>query len=162
MGAHVIACASSPEKLDFARRHGADATIDYSVADLKVALREATGGRGPDVVYDPIGGSYTEAAVRAIAWQGRYLVVGFASGDIPKLPLNLVLLKGCDVSGVYFGAWSRHAPETHRQGMADLMRWCAEGRLSAHVHARYPLEQTSAALRAIAERKVMGKVILRP
>ncbi|HVY59302.1 MAG TPA: NADPH:quinone oxidoreductase family protein [Xanthobacteraceae bacterium] len=162
MGARVIACASSPEKLEFAREHGADATIDYSAADLKTALREATGGQGPDVIYDPIGGPYTEAALRAIAWHGRFLVVGFATGEIPKLPLNLVLLKECDVCGVYFGAWSRQEPETHRQGMADLMRWCAEGRLSAHVHARYPLEQTSAALRAIAERKVMGKVILQP
>lgn len=162
MGARVIACASSPDKLAFAREHGADETIDYARTDLKSALREATGGRGPDVIYDPVGGSFTESAVRAIAWAGRLLVVGFAAGEIPRLPLNLVLLKGCDVRGVYWGAWAQREPQAHRESAADLVRWCAEGKLSAHVHAVYPLERTAEALRAIAERKVKGKVILHP
>jgi NADPH2:quinone reductase len=109
MGARVIACASSADKVAFARAHGADEGIDYGTEDLKEALRHLTGGRGADVIYDPVGGLYTEAALRSIAWQGRFLVVGFAAGGIPKLPLNLVLLKGCDVFGVLWGSWSERA-----------------------------------------------------
>ena len=114
------------------------------------------------MIYDPVGGRYAEPALRSIAWQGRFLVIGFAAGEIPKLPLNLVLLKGCDVVGVFWGAFTERDPKGHRANMAELVRWCAEGKLSAHVHATYPLAQTAEALKAIADRKVMGKVILHP
>jgi NADPH2:quinone reductase len=162
MGARVIACASSADKLDFARRHGADETVNYAAEDLKEALRRVTNGRGVDVVYDPVGGAYAEAAIRSIAWGGRFLVVGFAAGDIPKLPLNLVLLKGCDVRGVYWGQFTERHPEKQRANMAELMQWCADGKLSAHVHAVYPLAQTAEALKALSDRKAMGKILLRP
>ena len=162
MGARVIACASSPKKLEFARRHGADEGIDYAKEDLKERLRELTGSKGADVIYDPVGGAYAEAALRSIAWQGRFLVVGFAAGDIPKLPLNLVLLKGCDVRGVFWGSWITRDPAGHRANTAQLLSWVAEGKLSSHVHAVYPLSEAAAALKAIASRKVMGKVILHP
>ena len=162
MGARVIACASSAEKVEFARKHGADAGIDYGKEDLKDALRRATDGRGADVIYDPVGGGYAEAALRSIAWYGRFLVVGFAAGEIPKLPLNLVLLKGCDVVGVFWGSWIERDKAGHRANTEQLLQWCAEGKLSSHVHAVYPLREAAAALKAIAARKVMGKVILRP
>jgi NADPH:quinone reductase len=162
MGARVIACASSDEKLAFTREHGADDTINYAREDLREGLRRVTDGKGPDVIYDPVGGPYAEAALRSIAWQGRFLVVGFAAGDIPKLPLNLVLLKGCDVRGVFWGAWTERDPAGHRANVAKLMRWCADGKLSAHVHAVYPLEKTAEALKSLADRKAMGKVIVTP
>jgi NADPH2:quinone reductase len=136
--------------------------VNYAAEDLKDALRRATDGKGPDVIYDPVGGPYAEAALRAIAWGGRFLVVGFAAGEIPKLPLNLVLLKGCDVRGVFWGAWIERDRAGHRAQLDELMRWCADGKLSAHVHEVYPLEQTAAALHTLAGRKAMGKVILRP
>lgn len=162
MGARVIACASSADKLALALEHGADETLDYGATDLKDALKRMTGGRGVDVVYDPVGGDLAEAALRAIAWQGRFLVVGFAAGDIPKLPLNLVLLKGCDVLGVFWGAFREREPGHHRANMARLVAWAAEGKLSAHVHAVYPLAETAAALGVIARREAKGKVIVRP
>jgi NADPH2:quinone reductase len=162
IGARVIACASSAEKLTFARRHGADETIDYAKEDLKDALRRLTDGRGADVIYDPVGGAYAEAALRSIAWEGRYLVVGFAAGEIPKLPLNLVLLKSCDVLGVFWGAWIARDPAGHRANTEQLLAWVAAGKLSPHVHKVYPLGEAAAALKAIAARQVMGKVILRP
>ena len=162
MGARVIACASSPEKLDFAKRHGADLSIDYSKDDLKDALRKATDGKGADVIYDPVGGAYAEAALRSIAWAGRFLVIGFTAGDIPKLPLNLVLLKACDVLGVFWGSWITRDPTGHRANTAQLLSWAAEGKLSSHVHAVYPLSEAASALKDIASRKVMGKVILHP
>jgi NADPH2:quinone reductase len=162
MGARVIACASSDRKLAFLRQHGADHVVNYAKDDLKEAFRQLTEGGGVDVVYDPVGGAYTEAALRALAWQGRLLVVGFAAGEIPKLPLNLVLFKGCDVRGVFWGEWVRREPAAHRALMAELARWCAAGKISGHVHTAYPLKQAAAALKAIAARQVMGKVILRP
>jgi len=162
MGARVIACASSDEKLDFARRHGADDGVNYARDDLKEALRKLTDGRGVDVIYDPVGGAYAEAALRSIAWLGRFLVVGFAAGEIPKLPLNLVLLKGCDVLGVFWGSFVQRDPAAHRGNTAQLLAWCAEGKLSSHVHAVYPLKDAPTALKDIAARKVMGKVLLRP
>jgi NADPH2:quinone reductase len=158
----VIACASSAEKIEFARRHGADDGIDYGKDDLKDALRRVTEGRGADVIYDPVGGVYAEAAIRSIAWLGRYLVVGFAAGEIPKLPLNLVLLKGCDVLGVFWGSWTERDPAGHRANTEQLLAWAAQEKLSSHVHATYPLAEAPAALKAIAARNVMGKVILRP
>ena len=162
MGARVIACTSSDDKTAFARKHGADVGINYAKDDLKDALRRATDGRGVDVIYDPVGGPYTEPALRSIAWQGRFLVIGFAAGEIPKLPLNLVLLKGCDVRGVFWGSWTERDPAGHRANTEQLLAWCLEGKLSSHVHAVYPLAEASAALKAIAAREVMGKVILRP
>jgi len=161
MGARVIACASSPDKLDLARRHGADLTLDYAAEDLKAGLKRLTEGRGVDVVYDAVGGDLAEPALRAIAWEGRYLVVGFAGG-IPKIPLNLLLLKGCDMQGVFWGAFVERDPAAHAANMADLLAWVAEGRLSAHVDAVYSLEQTSEALGVIARREAKGKVLVRP
>jgi NADPH2:quinone reductase len=162
LGARVIACASSDEKLAFARRHGADDGVNYGAEDLKEALRRLTGGNGVDVVYDPIGGAQGEAALRGMDWAGRYLVIGFAAGDMPKLPLNLVLLRSYDVLGVYWGAWTERDPAGHRANMTQILDWCAEGKLSSHVHAVYPLAEAAAALKAIATRQAMGKVILRP
>jgi NADPH2:quinone reductase len=162
LGARVIACASSDDKLLFAREHGADEAVNYANTDLREALRTLGGEHGIDVVYDPVGGGYAEPALRSLAWEGRFLVVGFAAGDIPKLPLNLVLLKSCDVRGVFWGSWTEREPEAHRANAADLVRWCAEGRLSAHVHASYPLGEVARALHDIAERKAMGKVVLKP
>jgi len=162
MGARVIACASSDEKLAFARAHGADETVNYASEDLREALRRLGGEHGIDVVYDPVGGPYAEPAVRSLAWLGRYLVVGFAAGEIPKLPLNLVLLRGCDIRGVFWGAWLKREPQAQRAIMADIVKWCAEGKLSAHVHAVYSLAEIATALKAISNRKVMGKILLRP
>ena len=162
MGARVIACASSDEKLDFARAHGADETVNYATEDLRNALKKLGGERGIDVIYDPVGGPYAEPALRSLGWEGRYLVVGFAAGEIPKLPLNLVLLKSCDIRGVLWGSWVRREPLAQRDLMTEIVRWCGEGRLSAHVQTVYPLAETAAALNAIAARKVMGKIVLRP
>ena len=162
MGARVIACASSDDKIAFARQHGADDGVNYSTNDLKDALRALTGGKGVNVVYDPIGGVQGEAALRGMDWGGRYLVIGFAAGDMPKLPLNLVLLRSYDVLGVYWGAWVQRNPQDHRANMTQILDWCAQGKLSSHVHAVYPLSDAPAALKAIAARQVMGKVILHP
>jgi NADPH:quinone reductase len=161
-GARVIACASSEEKLAFAKAHGADETVNYAKDDLRDALKRLGGADGIDVVYDPVGGDYAEPALRSLGWEGRYLVIGFAAGAIPKIPLNLVLLKSCDIRGVLWGGWTQRDPQGQRTLMNDIVRWCAEGKLSAHVHAVYPLAETANALKAIAERKVMGKIVLRP
>jgi NADPH:quinone reductase len=162
MGARVIACASSDDKLAFARQHGADETVNYGKDDLRASLKALAGERGIDVIYDPVGGALAEQALRAIAWQGRFLVVGFAAGEIPKLPLNLVLLKGCEIVGVFWGAFTEREPKAQAANMAQIVRWCAQGKLSAHVHAVYPLSDTAQALKDIAARKVMGKAILHP
>jgi NADPH:quinone reductase len=162
MGARVIACASSDEKLAFAHAHGAAETVNYASEDLRAALKRLGGEHGVDVIYDPVGGPYAEPAVRSMAWNGRYLVVGFAAGEIPKLPLNLVLLKNCDIRGVAWGAWVQREPQAQRELMKDIVNWAAAGKLSAHVHATYPLADIASALKAIADRKVMGKVVLHP
>jgi NADPH:quinone reductase len=162
MGARVIACASSADKLTFACAHGADAAVNYASENLRDALRRLGGERGIDVVYDPVGGPHAEAALRALGWEGRLLVVGFATGEIPKLPLNLVLLKGCDVRGVFWGSWIAREPAAHRANTAELFAWCAAGKLSAHVQAVYPLARAAEALHALSDRRVMGKVILKP
>lgn len=162
MGARVIACASSDDKIEFAKKHGADEGLNYASTDLREGLRTLGGEHGIDVVYDPVGDRFAEPALRSLAWYGRYLVVGFAAGEIPKLPLNLVLLKSCDVRGVFWGSWTEREPEAHRANTADLIRWCAEGKLSAHVHAAYPLAEAARALQDLASRKAMGKVVLRP
>lgn len=162
MGARVIAGASSADKLAFARQHGAHRGINYAEADLTPALARATGPAGADVIYDPIGGPYAAAALEAIAWQGRFLVIGFAAGEIPRVPLDLILRKGCQVVGVFWGAWAARNAARHRANMVDIARWCAQGALSAHVHAVYPLAATAAAIKQLADRKVMGKVLIKP
>ncbi|WP_346909198.1 NADPH:quinone oxidoreductase family protein [uncultured Roseibium sp.] len=162
MGCRVIACASSDEKLAFARSLGAAETVNYSTQPLKETLKGLTSGEGVDVVYDPVGGELAEQALRATAWEGRFLVIGFAAGDIPKIPLNLVLLKGCDIRGVFWGEAVVRDPEGHQNNMRQLLEWVSQGRLNPHVHAIYPLEDISTALDEIAARKVLGKVIITP
>ena len=162
MGARVIACASTDEKLAFARAHGADEVVNYAKEDLREALKRLGGRRGIDVVFDPVGGPYSEPALRSLAWGGRHLVVGFAAGEIPKIALNLVLLKGCAVVGIYWGAWVRHETGQYKQALDALAQWCAQGKLSCHVQKVYPLAQTPAALHALADRKVMGKLVVHP
>lgn len=160
MGAKVIACASSEEKLAFARTLGADLTVDYSQQPLKESLKDLTGGTGVDVVYDPVGGDLSEQALRATAWEGRFLVIGFAAGDIPRIPLNIVMLKGCDVMGVFWGAAIDRDRKGHRKNMQQLLAWVQEGKLKPHIHGTYPLEDIGAALDEIAARRVRGKVIV--
>lgn len=162
LGARVIAAASSEAKLAHCRKKGADAGIDYSREDLKTRIRELTGGRGADVVYDPVGGDLAEAALRACAWKGRHLVIGFAAGDIPKIPLNLLLLKGCDLVGVFWGRFTKEEPEAFRACADQLVAWLAEGRLSVPAEHRYPLAEAADAIAAIKGRKVSGKVVLVP
>ncbi len=160
MGARVIAAASSDDKLDFCREIGADEVINYTSENLKERIKELTYGKGADVVYDPVGGDFAEQALRATGWEGRYLVIGFAAGEIPKIPLNLVLLKGCQMVGVFWGDFLKRSPERHTQHMEQLVSWCAEGRIAPHVHKAYRLDQTADALNALANREVRGKVVI--
>ena len=160
VGARVIACASGADKLAFCRSVGADEVVDYDAEDLKTRLKDLTGGRGVDVVYDAVGDRYAEPAVRATAWRGRYLVVGFAAGEIPRIPLNLLLLKGCDLRGVFWGDHLTREPELFRTEMARIMTWVAEGRLKPHIHAVRPLAETAAAIEEIAARRVKGKIVV--
>jgi len=160
LGARVIACASTDDKLAVCREHGADDTINYATEDLRERIKAITGGKGADVVYDPVGGTYTELALRSIAWRGRLLVVGFAAGDIPKIPLNLTLLKGCAIVGVFWGEFTRREPQRFLAAMDKLERWFAEGKLKPHVSATFPLERAADALAMMAGRNVKGKVVL--
>jgi NADPH2:quinone reductase len=160
LDAHVIACASTEDKLIVCREHGADETINYAKEDLRERIKALTNGRGADVVFDAVGGAYSELALRAIAWRGRLLVVGFATGDIPKMPLNLALLKGCSIVGVFWGDFVRVEPERFTDQIRQLDRWYVEGKLKPHVSATFPLERASAALTLMTERKVKGKVVL--
>ncbi|SNS58915.1 NADPH2:quinone reductase [Noviherbaspirillum humi] len=162
LGARVIAAASTDEKLAVCKAHGADATINYATQDLREAIKEATGGKGPDVIYDPVGGVYAEPAFRSIGWRGRYLVVGFANGEIPRLPLNLALLKGASLVGVFWGDFARREPKKHMAAMQQLMGWMAEGKIKPHISHRYALAETSQALNDMAARKVTGKVVINP
>lgn len=162
LGARVIAAASSAEKLEVCRAHGADVLIDYSKEDLREALKAATGGKGPDVIYDPVGGPYTEPALRSIAWRGRHLVIGFAAGEIPKLPWNLMLLKGASVVGVFWGEFARREPQANVAAMREMLGWMAEGKLKPLVSQRYALAETAQALNDMADRKVTGKVVIVP
>jgi NADPH2:quinone reductase len=162
MGARVIAVASSKDKLDFAKAHGADEGVNYSEVDLKKKLKELTLPKGVDVLYDCVGGSAAEPSLRAMAWEGRYLVLGFASGEIPRIPLNLVLLKGCQIIGVFWTSFVEREPETHRANTAQILQWCKEGKIMPHIHATFPLAETSKALMEIEGRKVSGKVIIHP
>lgn len=160
MGARVIACASSEDKLAVARAHGAAETLVYDPATLKDDLRRISGG-GVDVVYDAVGDAFAEPALRALTWRGRYLVVGFAAGAIPKLPLNLVLLKELDVQGVHWGAFLDREPEAHRADQRQLLEWVAAGKLTARVHGVYPLEGFREAFGLLTRREAVGKVLLR-
>ena len=160
LGARVIACASTDDKLAVCREHGADDTINYATEDLRERIKALTGGKGADVVYDPVGGTYSELALRSIAWRGRLLVVGFAAGDIPKIPLNLTLLKGCAIIGVFWGEFTRREPERFLAAMDKLGRWFAEGKLRPHVSETFPLERAADALAMMAGRNVKGKVVL--
>ena len=162
MGLKVIACASSEEKLEFAKAHGAELTLNYAKEDLKEGLRRLTAGKGVDIIFDPVGGAYAEQALRSIAWEGRFLVIGFAAGDIPKMPLNLALLKGCDIRGVFWGNWARLNPAKNRVNLEKLVQWTAEGKISSHVDRTFPLAKTAEALKVLAGRQAMGKVILHP
>jgi NADPH2:quinone reductase len=161
VGATVIAAASTDDKLAVCRAHGADECINYSNEDLREGIKRTTGGKGPDVIYDPVGGAYSEAAFRSIAWRGRHLVIGFANGEIPKLPLNLALLKGASVVGVFWGEFVRREPQAHAAAMRELMQWLAEGRIRPHVSATYSLADVPLALNDMASRKVTGKIVIR-
>jgi NADPH2:quinone reductase len=162
MGARVIAAASSEEKLAFCRKLGADETIDYGSADLRQRILELTSGKGADVVYDPVGGAYTEPALRATAWRGRLLVIGFASGVIPAVKLNLALLKERSLVGVYWGDWTQHDPQGQRRNVERLAAWFAEGKVKPAISERISLAQAPAAMSRILQRKVMGKVVVIP
>jgi NADPH:quinone reductase len=162
LGARVIAAASSAGKLALCRERGADEAIDYSREDLRERLKALTQGRGVDVVLDPVGGPFTEPALRSMAWNGRLLVVGFAHGEIPKIALNLVLLKGCALVGVFWGDFRRKEPALHRANTAQLLDWLRARRLRPHISARYPLADGARALRDLQERRVQGKAVILP
>ena len=160
LGARVIACASTDDKLAVCKEHGADATINYASEDLRERIKALTEGKGVDVVYDAVGGAYTEPAFRSIAWRGRLLVVGFAAGDIPKLPLNLALLKGASVVGVFWGDFARREPKAFGESVRQLGAWYREGKLRPHVSQTFPLARAADALKLMAARQVKGKVVL--
>ena len=160
MGARVIAAASSAEKLEVAKAAGADALINYSEENLKDRVKELTGGQGADVIYDPVGGDLFDAAVRAINWNGRLLVVGFASGRIPELPVNLALLKGASVVGVFWGSFAQRQPQDNLANFQQLFAWYAEGKLKPLVSQTFPLERAADAINALANRTAVGKVVV--
>jgi NADPH2:quinone reductase len=162
IGARVIAAASTDEKLAICREHGADATINYETEDLREAIKRETGGKGPDVIYDPVGGKFAEPAFRSIGWRGRYLVIGFANGQIPALPLNLMLLKGASVVGVFWGDFTRREPRANLAGMQEMLGWLKEGKLRPHISGTYRLDQVPQALEDMAARKVTGKILIVP
>jgi NADPH2:quinone reductase len=161
-GATVIAAASSAGKLTAAKQCGADHLIDYSKEDLRARLKEITGDKGVDVVVDPVGGPFSEAALRSTGWGGRFLVIGFAAGEIPKIPLNLVLLKGCSIVGVFWGDFMRREPQRGGQELMELAGWLREGKIRPTVSARYPLAEGREALRHVFERNAVGKVLIIP
>lgn len=162
MGGHVIAVASSEDKIAFAKAHGADDGVDYAKDDLKKTLKQLTQPTGVDVLYDCVGGEAAEPSLRAMAWEGRFLVIGFASGEIPRIPLNLVLLKGCDILGVFWTAFVKRDPGAHRANTARILEWCKDGKIAPHVYETFPLGEAPKALSLIKERKVTGKVIVHP
>jgi NADPH2:quinone reductase len=162
LGAKVIAAASTDDKVAFCREHGATEGINYAREDLKDRIKALTSGNGVNVVYDPIGGSYAEAALRGTAWQGRYLVIGFASGEIPKIPLNLVLLKGCQIVGVFWGSFAMRDPARNREHANQVFQWIAEGKLRPAVDAALPFDRAGEALERLEKRQVKGKLVLVP
>lgn len=161
-GARVIAAASTDEKLAAARAHGADATINYSTTDLREAVKAWTDGKGPDVVYDPVGGGYSEPALRSIAWRGRFLVIGFANGEIPKIALNLLLLKEASAVGVFWGEFARREPAANRNMLTELFGWLVQGKLKPHVSHAYALSDAPQALAALLARRAIGKLVIKP
>jgi NADPH2:quinone reductase len=160
MGARVIAAASSAEKLEVAKAAGADELINYSEGGLKDKLKELTGGQGVDVIYDPVGGDLFEEAFRSIAWNGRFLVVGFASGTIPSLPANLTLLKGASLVGVFWGAFAQRQPADNAANFEQLFKWFAEGKVKPLVSQTFPLTDAAGAINALGQRKAVGKVVV--
>jgi NADPH2:quinone reductase len=160
LGARVIACASTAEKLAVCKQHGADETINYATEDLKERIKALTDGKGANVVYDPVGGSFTEIALRNTAWRGRYLIVGFANGEIPKIPANLTLLKGSSVVGVFWGDYAKREPMNLMMDLRALFGWLKEGKLKPHVSATFPLERGAEAIRQLMDRKVSGKLVV--
>lgn len=162
LGLRVIACASSEEKLAVCREHGADETINYAAEDLREAIKRATGGHGVDVIYDAVGGAYAEAALRSSSWRARFLVIGFASGEIPRIPLNLPLLMERSLVGVYWGEWARRAPGEFAAAVKELCAWYGQGKLRPHVSATYPLARAAEAMQLLAARRAKGKVVIVP
>lgn len=160
MGARVIAAASTDEKCALCTSIGADATINYSQGNLRDAIKAATGGKGPDVIYDPVGGDFAEPAFRSIAWRGRYLVVGFASGPIPSLPLNLALLKGASIVGVFWGDFARREPQANTAMMGELAQWYAQGKVKPVIDRTMPMAQLKAAYAHMGSRGVKGKLVM--
>jgi len=160
MGARVIAGASSDAKLELAAAAGATDLINYGKTSLKDSVKALTGGRGVDVIYDPVGGALFDDCMRSIAWYGRVLVIGFAAGEIPKVPTNLILLKSCQVVGVFYGAWTARDPEGARGNMEEIIGLCSSGRLTPRVGARYPMREYAAAMRCLMDRRALGKVVL--
>ena len=161
-GARVIAAASSSDKLAAAKEHGADELINYAAMDLRDAVKNLTGGNGADVIYDPVGGPGTEAAVRSLAWRGRLLIVGFAQGEIPQIPANLLLLKGASAVGLFWGEFAKREPNANFAMLRELFAWLAEGKLKPHVSHVYSLAETPRALQALLARNVIGKLVIRP
>jgi len=161
MGARVIACAGGPEKLEIARQYGADHLVDYSREDIRERVKTITGGRGADVVYDPVGGEAFEASLRSIAWGGRIIIIGFASGKVPQIPANIVLVKNIDIIGFYWGSYQARKPELLRESYAKLLGWFEEGKLRPHVSAQMDLKDVAQALELLRQRKSTGKVVLR-
>ena len=160
MGAKVIAAASTDEKLALCKQYGADLTINYGKEDLKKRIKELTDGKGADVIYDPIGGPHSEQALRATAWEGRLLVVGFAAGTIPEISLNLALLKGCQIVGVFWGNFAMQFPKKNYQNTMELMHWFSQGKLKPHIHQIFSLKETPKALEEMMQRKVKGKNVI--
>jgi len=160
LGARVIAAASTADKLAVCQEYGADELINYTEEDLKARVKELTGNKGADVIYDPVGGHYAEPALRSIGWEGRYLVIGFAAGEIPKIPLNLALLKGCQIVGVFWGAYAQKYSSQNMQNTLQLIQWFDEGKLKPHIHGTYPLAEAAQALEEIMQRKVKGKAVV--
>lgn len=162
LGARVIAAASTDEKLAVCREHGADETINYSTEDLRERIKSLTEAKGVDVIYDPVGGGYSEPALRSMAWRGRFLVVGFANGEIPSIPLNLTLLKGCSIVGVFWGDYARREPKSNAKDLMELVGMMQAGTIKPLISARYPLAKAADALNAVMQRKAMGKIVLVP
>ena len=159
-GARVIAAASTDEKCALCKSIGADATINYGKEDLREAIKALTGGKGPDVIYDPVGGDYTEPAFRSIARRGRYLMIGFAAGPIPSLPLNLPLLKGASIVGVFWGEFARHEPKANAAMMLELMKMYGQGKIKPVIDRTMPMAELKAALAHMGSRGVMGKLVM--
>lgn len=160
MGAEVIAAASSDEKLALCKEYGSDHLINYSTEDLKERVKQLTDGKGVDVIVDPVGGSYAEPALRSIAWEGRYLVIGFANGEIPKIPLNLPLLKGCAILGVFWGEFAMRRKAINQANIIELFTWLNESKLKPHISAKLPLEKAADAINLLLERQATGKVVV--